>query len=120
MDQVKKGYGEGMKSGRELYLRPSKNSITFLSGSHLSTWHGVAFTRFPRKPRVKASPRGCRKEGSCRQKAVLWRLFLDKGWLENTISSGRFWILKSTYSVPLYAPGQNSRNEKYIQTSIAN
>jgi hypothetical protein len=28
-------------------------------------------------------------------------------------------MMKSEYNVPLYALGQNSRDEKYIQTSIA-
>jgi hypothetical protein len=44
--------------------------------------------------------------------------FLDKGWLEDTISIERFWILKSAEIVPLCGTQQNSRNEKYIQTSI--
>ena len=36
------------------------------------------------------------------------------------ISCGCFRIFKSADSVPLYAPGQISRDEKYIRTSIAN
>jgi hypothetical protein len=49
-----------------------------------------------------------------------WCLSLGEGWLEDTIFIERFWILKSVEIVPLYAPGQNSRNEKYIQTSTVN
>jgi hypothetical protein len=33
---------------------------------------------------------------------------LDNGWLEDTISSGRFWILKSVKIVPIPANGYSS------------
>jgi hypothetical protein len=53
--------------------------------------------------------------------ALSWRLNSSLQVVSKaTTSWGCFSVIKSETIVPLYALGQNSKNEKYMQTSIAN